>query len=272
MSTDKQQSPSRIEDWTTHGRLDDVIEMLKAHECGGAAQAVRECKKFIPNVPIYGATRPPPSGRQVVSPSGDVETPRTDSIRKFLTINGMEITHPTGAVLDLARQLERELRAIQSSREEIVEIDEDGNVVAGHAAAAALRGQSSTERADAALRATRVPDGWALVPIEPTKLMIMAANLDETSGSIRGAWLDMLEASPEYVQSGPSVAQEAVTTWVCGWAGTRCLRMGCTKQHPCSGYTPSPRGEPTPACTSPTGVCLSPRACDYHGKCKNSTL
>ena len=65
---------------------------------------------------------------------------------------------------------------------------------------------------------------------------------------------------------------EAVTTWACGWAGERCLRMGCTKQHPCSGYTPSPRGEPTPACTSPTGVCLSPRACDYHGKCKNSTL
>ena len=41
-----------------------------------------------------------------------------------------------------------------------------------------------------------------------------------------------------------STPPEAVTTWACGWAGERCLRMGCTKQHPCSGYTPSPRVEP----------------------------
>ena len=31
---------------------------------------------------------------------------------------------------------------------------------------------------------------------------------------------------------------------------------------------PPQQREPTPACNSATGACLSPRACDYEGKCR----
>ena len=32
--------------------------------------------------------------------------------------------------------------------------------------------------------------------------------------------------------------------------------------------SPPQQREPTPACNSATGACLSPRACDYEGKCR----
>lgn len=43
-----------------------------------------------------------------------------------------------------------------------------------------------------------VPDGWKLVPIEPTKEMLQAAD-DHLDGCCMqvGAWMDMLEAAPE---------------------------------------------------------------------------
>lgn len=46
--------------------------------------------------------------------------------------------------------------------------------------------------------APRVPQGWKLVPVEPTTGMLAAAGLlpEVTTGSLRGAWRDMLEAAP----------------------------------------------------------------------------
>lgn len=42
-----------------------------------------------------------------------------------------------------------------------------------------------------------VPDGWQLVPIEPTAEMLQAALKVATPGALRAAWARMLAASPE---------------------------------------------------------------------------
>ena len=50
---------------------------------------------------------------------------------------------------------------------------------------------------------------WKLVPVEPTKHMIDASALDDqmNSGSIRAAWMDMVEAAP-LLASTPAPAQQ----------------------------------------------------------------
>ena len=62
----------------------------------------------------------------------------------------------------------------------------------------------------AAIEAQRVPDGWKLVPIEPTKAMLDASALDDqmNTGSIRAAWKDMVAAAPPVAQPAEPVTKE----------------------------------------------------------------
>lgn len=55
----------------------------------------------------------------------------------------------------------------------------------------------------AAIEAQGVPDGWRIVPVEPTMHMLYASALDDqmNTGSIRAAWKDMVNAAPPAPQA-----------------------------------------------------------------------
>ena len=220
------------------------------------------------------------------SPSWDVEsTPRTDALLAKLRAktdrSEVWTADDMQAMWEHAREMERLAKRWQKIADQrAIEVADLGRELAvyegckdGEAAPAHFSeiGQRNwrigywMRRAEAVASSTR------------RDVLREAAEICSSRGYIHRGVNDALskeafDCMADIMALAESPRPEAVMTWACGWAGTRCLRMGCTKQHPCSDYTPSPRGEPTPACTSPTGVCLSPRACDYHGKCKNSTL
>jgi hypothetical protein len=54
--------PNRIEDWTTHGRIDDVAAILEAHGCKVTAADLLDTKRVIPNLPIATGLSARPEG------------------------------------------------------------------------------------------------------------------------------------------------------------------------------------------------------------------
>lgn len=48
----------------------------------------------------------------------------------------------------------------------------------------------------------KIPKGWKLVPIEPTKEMLEAAYYDAMAESAAGVWREMIGASPEFIEVG----------------------------------------------------------------------
>ena len=66
------------------------------------------------------------------------------------------------------------------------------------------------------------PQGWKLVPVEPTDAMLDASCLlgEINSGSLRGAWRDMLAAAP----AEPAPVGAAIWQWLTADGGSICER------------------------------------------------
>lgn len=59
------------------------------------------------------------------------------------------------------------------------------------------------------LRAAAVPEGWKLVPVEPTPEMVDAALTVALPGALRAAWTRMLTAAPPAPEDGREVVRDA---------------------------------------------------------------
>lgn len=134
-----------------------------------------------------------------------------------------------------------------------------------------------------------IPSGWLAVPVTPTIAMHNAAafcgayeqprlayredgliTIQHAAPDWSQVWTAMVEAAPS-VPSQPAKCAHKYADNKAGEPGI-CIYCGDdywkSLRRDTSAPSPLRQIEPSPTCSSATGVCLSPRACDYEGKCR----